>query len=552
VNLSRRAFLVAAAAAASSCFTTSVGKAPDPLQIYFPTGVLMSAGRTALYVVNSDFDLQYAGGTLQAYDARALRARIRPIAEQLGASDPAKRATAAVACAAAGLSTNPDTFLNPGPCSPIDATGYVARSAFLGAFGSSPALAYKPCDAGDASCSGARLFTPVRGDPSITYFDVDDDRLASVAAAPTFRLDCNAGEDGFCGDDHRVGRNPDRTLRGLQLPPDPIGTAVSDGPCSDIGCAVVSAHQTQAAVSLIVNPWNGIPSLSYFVSRLAPGPTELATLPRPAVATLAKAAGDTAMPPYPVSYRDAFLLTYRGASQLDLVEYEPDSGSSPPRPFVVIGQQIALTVNASNVDSRGIAVVGDARAQCEATCPAEMTPAARLECAGACAEKHPLDVYVATRTPATLMFGTIRTHLSREPVPGSTTGALRITGLFNTIDVHQSIPLDFGASHVRVGKVVGKDGKLVTRLFALAFDAREVFIVDPETRTVEVVIKAGRGPQDVAIDSGIENGQPYSFMYVAHFTDSYLGAVDLDLRRPLTYGQIFATVGNPTPPAESR
>ena len=44
----------------------------------------------------------------------------------------------------------------------------------------------------------------------------------------------------------------------------------------------------------------------------------------------------------------------------------------------------------------------------------------------------------------------------------------------------------------------------------------------------------------------------HSFLYVGHFTDSYIGVVDLDMRRPETFGSMFATVGAPTPPRESK
>ena len=62
---------LALALVGSSCTFGTDGRPPDPKQIYFPTGLAVSAGRSTLYVANSDFDLQYAGGTLQVFDARA-------------------------------------------------------------------------------------------------------------------------------------------------------------------------------------------------------------------------------------------------------------------------------------------------------------------------------------------------------------------------------------------------------------------------------------------------------------------------------------------------
>ena len=123
---------VSLALAGTSCVFGIDGKPPDPNQLYFPTGLAVSPGRTALYVANSDFDLQYAGGTLQVFDARGLRRAVGPLADALH-----DRAGAAAACQAAGLSTNPDPYLNPGPCTSFGVRNFLEKTAFIGAFASS-------------------------------------------------------------------------------------------------------------------------------------------------------------------------------------------------------------------------------------------------------------------------------------------------------------------------------------------------------------------------------------------------------------------------------
>ena len=45
-----------------------------------------------------------------------------------------------------------------------------------------------------------------------------------------------------------------------------------------------------------------------------------------------------------------------------------------------------------------------------------------------------------------------------------------------------------------VGKIVDRDGKLQTRAFVICFDARLIFVVDPDLRVVERVVQTGRGP----------------------------------------------------------
>src|SRR5678815_5126863 len=49
------------------------GVDPPAFSFYFPVGLAVSKGGNVLYAVNSDFDLQWNGGTLQAYDLNAIR-----------------------------------------------------------------------------------------------------------------------------------------------------------------------------------------------------------------------------------------------------------------------------------------------------------------------------------------------------------------------------------------------------------------------------------------------------------------------------------------------
>ena len=75
---------------------------------------------------------------------------------------------------------------------------------------------------------------------------------------------------------------------------------------------------------------------------------------------------------------------------------------------------------------------------------------------------------------------------------------------------------------------------------------------DPVEHRIEAVIRTGRGPHDIAFDAGVDDaGNAFSYLHVGHFTDSYIGIVDLDSRRPNTYGQMFASLGEPTKPTES-
>ena len=92
------------------------------------------------------------------------------------------------------LSCNDNQILTPGPCTPLAPP--FAGNGTVGAFASGAVIALNPAPTG-----GARLFVPVRGDPSITWFDLADDRGTSPGACTGSGQPCSSGSDcctGFC------------------------------------------------------------------------------------------------------------------------------------------------------------------------------------------------------------------------------------------------------------------------------------------------------------------------------------------------------------------
>ena len=514
--------------APTACFTSSEGLEPPTDSLYFPTGLVVSPGATALYVSNSDFDLQYNGGTVQVLDLVALRATVTPIAVGLGAG------MGADAVCPPGMGRNDSRLLNPGPCMPIPLALFVKKFATIGAFASGAILVHNP------EGRGARLLVPVRGDPSITYFDVTDDRDGMSTNPPGcsdgFCLECEASAadaERRCGETHRIGENPTQNLRGLTLLAEPVGIAAAES-----GAQVVVAHQTEAAASLILNSWLNYPetkpTLEYAIGNLAPGPTEVAALPIPGRIKVTSGTDS-------IRYQPGFFLTFRAAPEIDLLRFNADDKSAQARPFLSRVAALGINVNADGGDSRGIALDPTERQSCEADCDAAAASATEedLRCLEKCAA-IPLGLYVANRAPPSLLVGHVDTEFER-------TGD-KVTGAFDIPSLFDSVPLSFGASKVAIGKVLDRDGILRTRVFAVAFDSRLIFSYDPEARRIEAVIRTGRGPHSVAFDSNAD----HAFMYVGHFTDSYIGVVDLDMRRPQTFGTMFATVGTPVPPRESK
>lgn len=542
----------------AGCFAIADGVPPSAQQFYYPTGLVVSPGRTNLYVVNSDFDLQYSGGTVQQLDLVALRKKLRSFRGELAKigrpkSDApnAPLTTTNDACASQGLSTNDNKALFPGPCSPFDAVTFVDGSVEIGAFASSAALAVtpNPCE----TSRGARLFVAVRGDPSVTYFDIPDDRELSCTAQPakiqpkcstkTGCLSCGAEtNNGRCAGAHLVGTDPATSERELILPVEPYGMDIDDR-----GEAIVIAHQTDSTASLVVNRWDDVPALEYYTSNLSPGPTDVAALPVPRLVEEQK-----------IEYTPAFVVSYRAASEFTLLRYQNDN-SGPQRPFLTRGLSAGLATTANSADSRGVAVDDTDRRACEDACGT----IDREVCLRGCAEYHPLGIYMANRNPAALVIGRVETKFTEGPAPG---GGVQVTGAYEVPSFYDSVPLAFGSSQVELGYVVDTQGHLARRIFVVAFDSRYVFSYDPDARRVDSIIRTGRGPHAITFDSGNEcevdvatmadcppdKIQPYATMYVSHFTDSYIGVVDLDSRNRTTFGSIYMTLGKPVPPKGSQ
>lgn len=539
-----------ALSAPAGCFALGMGLEPPLQQFYYPTAVVTSPGGRTLYVVNSDFDIQYTGGTVQAVDLEGVRACAGRLRDNL-----ARGSSAENACADVGLALNDNPVIVPGPCSPIrvdipneeDASppciltddpstpekeGAVAgplirSSRIIGAFASSATIVRNP----DPGATDARLFVTVRGDPSVTYFDTTDDERDPDA--DPFRLECapygpgDPAVGGRCGSFARVGDSPYESSRLITLPVEPVGVAASDD-----GRTLVTVHQTTATASLVLNPWGAPPTLEHNLAGLLDGPSDVTPIPTPG---FVKAMAGTAEP---IDYRPGFIVSYRAARNVDIVRSYDDSDSTVPRHFLQRVASFSVFTNSDGSDSRGLAIDGSDREACEAPCGDD------LGCLRACVGV-PLGVFVANRAPASLLVGKLETDLIEEE--GVVTAATDVVSLTDMV------PLTTGPSDVVVGHALDGEGRRVPRVFAVSFDSRYVVVYDPRLRRVEAAVRTGRGPQALAIDVAEDEGgvRGHALLYVAHFTDSYIGVVDLDTRNARTYGSMFATIGQPTPPKES-
>ncbi|HLV20443.1 MAG TPA: hypothetical protein VKZ49_06170 [Polyangiaceae bacterium] len=505
---------------ASSCYPPGDGREPSLDRIYFPVGLALDPDANELYVVNSDFDLQFNAGTVQALDLQEVRALLpRPCGADADCDAgrvcdlPARSAVPSYfcvdpdsdnPCAPLPLRSAAERLIVPGLCGHIDpasppaAAGVEGSLIIEGAAVSISAFATDVLYRARPDGGGGRLFIPVRGDATLHYIDV----------APDGHFECDQeGAIRRCGDRHRVGDEPaEETRRGQRMAAEPFGVAASPD-----GSAILTTHQTEGAVSLFVNDWDAGPELTFVLGGLPSRPIGIAALPE-------LVAGQHEAP--------GFLVTFRNAAEVRLLRYFSAAKAGEGQAYVQDLGQTDIRTNSVGFDSRGIAVDETERRACGARCAPDET-----ECLEACATL-PVGVYVANRTPSSLLVGA--TQPASDDVPSD--------DLPEFFDV---APLPFGASRIVTGTIINTSGEPEPRVFVLSFDARRLLVYDPARRREETWITTGRGPHALAIDAA------HGLGYVAHFTDSYIGVLDLD-QRHRTFGQLIATIGRPTPPRASK
>jgi Cys-rich repeat protein len=520
--------------ALSGCFKLDDGREPPLDRVYFPTGLAVSPGGSRLYVVNSDWDLQFNAGTVQVYDLDRLREllpRYCVADAECGAGEvcdltPRELADGAPvapthwcvdpqtmdACGTRKLQSTAERLIAPGLCGPIeDLTGdLLLESVSIGAFATDLAYTANPN-------GGGRLFVPVRSDATLHWLDVAGDPGAGGSGR---ELQCGQNSAGECDGDHRRGDSrSERTREDEELPIEPYGIAVTED-----GEAIVTTHQTEGQVALFVNDWttpNEGPRLEYLLGGLATRVISIAAVPMSQLVLDDRALGSARR----ISYQPGFWVSYRNSPYLDLLRYF-DARDSGGRPFLEQAAQAGISP-VGIADVRGIGVDPSARRGCESACAAGDT--ACLEtCAGV-----GLEVFLANRLPASVVSG--------HTVPNRSAAATGDDLIFAELT-----PVGDGPSRVEVGGVLDEAGEVQQRIFIVSFESRSIDIYDPVSRTLEARVYTGRGPNAIAIDAA------RGLAYVAHFTDSFLGVIDLDRRHPATYGTMIMTLGRPVAPRGSQ
>ena len=495
----------------SGCFGPGEGVEVPIDDIYFPVGLAVDENAKHLFVVSSDFDLQYNGGAVQSFDLNdvydELPVRCTEATEEEDCAEAKQGRTCVQGLCADDAASSPcpsgdrldaDQLLYPGRCKPMDVSTH--DSVKIGAFATDAIIRQRPSSAPDGAPE--RLFVPVRGDSTLHWLDVNEDGTLECGQAGSSDHSCNA--------QHRAGDDAQDNVRKLKLNVEPFAIDADEG-----GNTIVVTNQTTGTASLFRNEaWDAKgPNLKFALSgngipRLAVG---IASVPQPL------AAGEDANP------YSAFMMTFRNAAQVRLIRFAPDEPSqiNEPRPYLVDGNGVGIEANSVGTDSRGLALDGGARKKAKDACSA-----GDAKCIEA-ANMVPIDVYVANRAPSSLLIG--RTRPPQEyPY------------------FFQSVALTTGPSRVVVGHVTTPEGEDETRVFVACFDSRRIFVYDPQRSRIETEILTGRGPHALTVDTERQ------LLYVGHFTDSYVGVYSLDLAHPATYGTMLGTLGTPKSPRASK
>jgi hypothetical protein len=541
------AFAIATVIAADGCYSGGGGTNPPTSTFYFPVGLAVSSGGNVLYAVNSDFDLQWNGGTLQAYDLVAIRHDAALIeAAALNPKTPPfpPDPMSSAACMAGGpgclLSSpiNPNLLQWPGdggttPCfaspplptnngtsigvlpgtncaPPMDSTVYQTDSAIIGAFATDLQI----------SADGSRLFAPVRGSTTVTWADISPDnnlKLTALPATPAaakkdvhFQVFCGQGAPGGrCSSFNETGDNPNspENSRGVTMPGEPFGLAQSED-----DTAMVVTSQTNTQVSLLTT---GIV--------LAPGQASPVPTPPSAIPPAQP-------PPPPPPATQVFVPTMQfvasgvanGGNGVVAVPHDPDvvvdpnvaacpkpgSGKVCARPAFLQTSRNTPEIDLLRYYSDDGSTEHRPYVQAESKFPITSISGGGIDSRGiaidhtqrlAC-KANGGDPLTCGKLAARVFFA----NRSAGVLATATVGDPSFIGDGNynpdLLVFTGNIPVSNGPSKVYIAPIVNAAGKFEVRVFVLCFDASQLIIYDPNAGVVENVVNVGVGPFAMAFD----------------------------------------------------
>lgn len=289
------------AAVAPACVNND-GVVPPLGEFHYPVGAAASPDGKYLYLLNSDFNLEFNGGMVSVVDLDLVRAAI----DSGEPSPPATPATTTVAADRRMLSPE-NRFIK-----------YQVRTR---PFGNTIVL----------SPDAKRLYVSVRGDGTVTWIDRAGAGTAEEPAGS--RLSCGESAWGeLCDGAHTPGRDSDSGPRMLDPLPQPASVAAAPGN-DGRGAFVVTPHSESPVGRLSLYYDNGDtgPQLQHWIGALSSGLWGVLTVP----------------PPAGVSQRDdggpRWLAFARTQPVVHTIRVFEDSSSSGTRSFAMRTRATVLT-----------------------------------------------------------------------------------------------------------------------------------------------------------------------------------------------------------------
>ena len=498
------AALVAVTPLGAACHVSlnDPGTDPQAAQFYYPAGIAKDPDLPYLYITNANSDLKYGGGTVQVADLARFacaveRFRNGPSAELAGRCPQAEADQASCSYDALDpIVVNCDET----PFLLADSTVKVGN--FAGNLVVQRSGLYQ-----------RRLFVSVRGDPSITWIDVD---LTTAPTAHPRVLDCfdpttrdaAAGRADFdptrnqpaplgCDVSHLIQTfvcvgAPGCSSGNNVFPPEPFALALDQGKLSD-GSAyrrLLVAHQQTAQVSLID------------------------TLAGPFVVSVSQ----PFFAPDQAGRRGAFALAPQFPGRSDTPWYM--TSTITPR-----------------IDTFRVADVG-------VVVPSVTAPLVGLFATGVDVRQL---VFEAGGQRAFISQGNPPSVLVMDTSTKRDVGQ-PATAVNQVVD---AVPVCQGASSLIARPVVVKGAPgapdfTQTRLYVVCFQTGQVVEIDPDLARINDTILVGRGPNQVIFDD-TPDLVPSQRAWVNNFLESSIGLIDLVPGSP-TEKRMIARLGNPVPP----
>jgi hypothetical protein len=616
-------------------FTTT--GSPCREQFYFPTGIAVDPDGDVAYVSSGNADLRYSGGTVASVDLVlfecAMELARHGFPTDASAIDACKGYTAAQlaqihAFVDPASPTAPDADKGTG-CRPdlldptiieCDETPFIADAVRVGNFAGSIRV-QKPQPS--VQCGGAapdttpaavetrRLWLPVRGDPSITFIDVNKAPLGTIhdsgALKPCFS-DPSGGDtvsSGVaclqCADTANTQRDrvPDScdaqriTVRDFPAgSEDPGATCLSDnttcvplpadpfGLFLDEGCAIVDCQSADCTAT------ERMSSERYYsrlvVAHLSGGQVTLinSANPTPIATQQEWCTPDGCSQQVIFDVRGGFFnadsLGRRGAFAVaPRVAGNPLSlwyGTSRLNPtvamFRIADVNLILPVGSFglSVGNGPFAGGGDVRDLVFDPCtPLPVCPAGQASCCSAINQPCHKDADCCSQTCAPDESGVLRCgdgnigcrgFFVQENPPSLFTVDTRVEPDRFPAGVPRNQVVDLvdvcqGPAHLAMRQETqpGHEGERPrTLLYAVCFDAGQVAVVDPDLASVVDTVLVGRGPSEIAFNFGPGMPAPaHRRAYITEYVDMNVAVVDLDPGSP-TFDRVIGRIGVSQPP----